>query len=48
MRKNTFTKLKNDIGQWMDWDSRLPRLILDFYKILNKFTASRGETDPIL
>ncbi|XP_043814104.1 uncharacterized protein LOC122724008 [Manihot esculenta] len=45
-RKNMFQKLKNDDGNWVEWESGLPNLILDFYTKL--FTSEGGDTEPVL
>lgn len=46
-QKNFISKLKNDEGVWVDWDSGLQEVIMNFYSTL--FTSScMGETDPIL
>ncbi|KAJ8765399.1 hypothetical protein K2173_012096 [Erythroxylum novogranatense] len=45
-RKNFISKLKNNRGEWIDWDSGLPNMILEYFQHL--FTSSCGDTAPIL
>lgn len=45
-RKNFITRLRNNEGVWVDWDSGLQSVIVEFYKQL--FTSTPGDMGPIL
>ncbi|KAJ8767776.1 hypothetical protein K2173_020716 [Erythroxylum novogranatense] len=45
-RKNLISRLQNNNGEWVDWNSGLPELIVNYYRDL--FTPSHGDPGPLL
>lgn len=45
-KKNLFTRLKNEVGTWVDWSDGLPQVIVDYYK--NLFTAHGGDVTLVI
>ncbi|KAJ8755052.1 hypothetical protein K2173_016557 [Erythroxylum novogranatense] len=45
-KKNFISQLKNNNGEWIDWDSGLLTMLLTYYQQL--FTSSYGDASPII